>query len=126
MSILSSVSCASSYSDSSKTSIGPSQSRRLWRSGALTSLRVSSNQIHTASPIVSPLPQGRKNGSMENPFPPIDSTISSPRGIFLTTPCAMAGKIMAGRIQVPPHSKLDQHSAQSLILEITGVEGMIL
>jgi hypothetical protein len=37
----------------------------------------------------------------------------------------MAGKTTTGRIQVPPNSKLDHHSAQSLILEIIGVEGMI-
>ncbi|CAO3689023.1 unnamed protein product [Umbelopsis ramanniana] len=125
MSILSSVSCASSYSDNSKASIGPGESRRLWRSGALTSLRMSPNPTHTASPIVSPLPQGWKSDPMEHPFPPIDSTMPSPRGIFLTTPCAMAGKTMAGRIQVPPNSKLDHHSAQSLILEIIGVEEVV-
>ncbi|KAI8584541.1 hypothetical protein K450DRAFT_284822 [Umbelopsis ramanniana AG] len=124
MSILSSNSCTSSYSDSSKASIGPGESRRIWRTGVLTSLRLSSSPNQTASPRVSPLPQGWKNSPIEHPDPPIQSTMPSTRGIFITTPCAMAGKTIAGRIQVPPKTKLDHHSAQSLILEIIGVEGM--
>jgi hypothetical protein len=122
---MSSVSCTSSYSDSSKASIGFSESRRFWRTGVLTSLRMSPNPTQIASPKVSPLPQGWKSSPIEQPVPPTNATMPSTRGIFLTTPCAMAGKTIAGRIQVPANTISDHHSAQSLILEIIGIEGMI-
>ncbi|KAI9289851.1 hypothetical protein BC943DRAFT_376049 [Umbelopsis sp. AD052] len=124
MSILSSSSCTSSYSDSSKVSIGSSESRKTWRTGVLTSLRMSSSP--TVSPRVSPLPQGWKSGPMDH-LDPAPTTLATPstRRIFITTPCAMAGNTIAGRIQLPPNTKLDHLSAQSLILEIIGVEEVI-
>lgn len=112
--------------DVCKTSSG---SRRLWCATTLPGLSISNSFKQVLSPRISPVPTVQNN-SPEIACSRLGSSsilvaATPARNIFLTTPCAVAGQSLCGKINVLPSAKLDRHSTQALVLELVGIEGTL-
>jgi hypothetical protein len=127
---------SSSSSDSSwynggdlKRSTGRHDSGKLWCTTALTNFTLLNSFKHVLSPRISPAQNVLKSSAssigsqVETLSPPPIIAATTARNIFLSTPCAVAGESLSGKINVLPRAKLDRHSSHSLILELIGAEG---